>query len=187
MNSFLTFAQNKHPYVYKLICDSINEDFTFPIPPKSFTAHLLGLVLGQRIAFKSARTLRKKLYTVMNGVQFSSQDVWLSKGLLIVSLGQKTWDKLEPYIDIQSIDGITGEWTKNGMKLLLWAESPDQTTPFIPLWSDKWIQQNAQIILGLGSPQDWTRRIVQDWGDYANFLMFMMWKLPLFKTVQSKT
>ncbi len=96
MNSFLTFAENNHPTIYKLIRESLTDltyDFVFPPPPKSFTAHLLGLVLGQRIDFRVAQNLRKKLYMIMGGTNFTSQDVYALKDEIIENLGEKTWKK----------------------------------------------------------------------------------------------
>lgn len=154
------------------------------LEPASTCCWLAGLVLGQRVSFRTARKWRSYMYekmaTISTARQFSVDDLAKGEKDFIRVWGWKTWNRVWRAVSSQ-VWGI-GEWTRDGLRLLEAAQYDWTKCDTIePCWAllekDKWIQRNLKYIDPFET--HWKTRAELYWSKDINVILFMLWRLDL--------
>lgn len=166
-------------------------------------AALIGVIVGQKISFKRAKEMRKKLYTILGGTDFtieqfvSLQDEFKSfETYPIIErvnnfLQNKSKDFLYSEKNIRSlveIEGI-GPWTIDSTVLCCFTKLFDANIDIFPS-GDKFLQ-NALTVLNLNKDNkkvtaSGAKKISEKWSPYRGYVTWYLWRwFPEIRNISS--
>ena len=152
-------------------------------------ALLIGAIIGQKISFKKARSIRGKLYTMLGKRDFSQTDfsvlspdqlseigIESYKVDIMVSLSNLDNDLLTDFDYLLSLKGI-GPWTINNIKFLIRLNNGEPIKD-IDLWSDLVIRRNSQKLWNIKSQKSLQEKLqsLQLNDEQYKYLLWFIWR-----------
>jgi 3-methyladenine DNA glycosylase/8-oxoguanine DNA glycosylase len=181
----LDFFKIKDPKIWQLM----NEIGMIPIPPKrNIFSVLIGVIIGQRIRFTLARSLRGKLYTKLGTDDFTKEDILQlgQTGLIELGIEAKIAEliySVAEYYDVRTMQDVynlrdlngIGTWTINTTCLTYSLNEDKMDIPDIVLYEDLIINRAIKNLYGVTKKSDQIA-VAEKWIPYGGVVTLYLWK-----------
>lgn len=188
---FSEFIEKVEPIIHKELV--VKWGFIKQPIKRNLYAWLVGAVIGQKIRFSKARSLRGKLYLKLGTDDFSADDVMKLEKPGLIELGIEDWQadiiirvtnfiqkNLNNQLTINNCDELLtikgiGEWTLNNVKLM-WSLGSGSDEVFDKLMvKDLIIRRGLKKLFNATKKHEFDQLSVK-WSPYNGIITWYLWK-----------
>ena len=182
----LAFFKINEPIIYNIM---IQHGYKVPNYQKNIFSHLIGSIIGQKIRFRQARTLRGKLYQTLGKNNFEPEDIINLgvNGLIEIGLENNIANliyyvtneiKLENLDDLDKLHQVKGigPWTVNCTKIMIdLTNDKENIQTNILLTEDLIIKRNIKKYFNITLKKD-INNLMEKWNPWNTIVTWYLWR-----------